>query len=263
MTRKELLADLNSIVTMSREEIKQYRLEIDYFRKFAETVIQLVEHEAPEFNSHIKEIFERFCNSINYEEILVNGYERMTEDFNDVAERFNVIYRCSTACSDARAKVKDCRAKIEKLNNDLATVDPKKKSKVEAELQKAIQNKKDAIENAKDKIQELIDEKEKYNNFKVKRLKHAYVHMGQILNETMTNSKNEITEMEKLCVKLKENVDQILNGEECSPEEAVEEKDIYEQEQEAYKNYNDTIPVENDSYYNSDYNNIIGMPNFD
>ena len=59
----------------------------------------------------------------------------------------------------------------------------------------------------------------------------------------------------------KQAFDQILNGNENSPVE-VEEKNIEEQEDEAYKKFNDTIPVFNDTY-NADYSNIPGMPNFD
>ena len=246
---------------MSRDEIKQYRTEISYYRKFVNAILVLVDNESPEFNSYIKEIFAKFSNSLDCEERLVDGYERMTEDFNDVAERFCVVYRCSVASSEAKSKVKEYKSKVDKLKGELDNDDVKKKDKIKAELEKAIQCKKDAIKNAEERIQDLIDEKDKYNKFKVKRLKHAYTYMGDVMSETMKNAKDEITEMEKLCIKLKENVDQILNGNENSPVE-VEEKNIEEQEDEAYKKFNDTIPVINDTY-NADYSNIPGMPNFD
>ena len=213
MQKKKLLADLFEIVDISRTSADHHRDELNSLREFANYAKTLVQAEAPEFIPKFTQIMEHFHNALNAEERLVAAELRTAEDLNDVAARFEVVYRVSDETVEKTSYVKKCSSNIkalrDKLQDDLAK-GGEKQHRIEADIQAAIEEKKKAIEAADIKLQEFISVKEKYNTFKVRRLQHAYVSYGEVLSTSMRELSEEYSKLSQESNVSNEELDSIL-----------------------------------------------------
>ncbi|OHT04813.1 hypothetical protein TRFO_27679 [Tritrichomonas foetus] len=176
------------------------------------------------------EIQTLYLNVLNKEKELADAEERTAEDINDIAARFEVIFRLSEETSVAKKKVKDAKARIEKLRKDLELDSLKggtKKYKIEADINKAIDAKKQAIEAAEEKLQEFIAAKEKYTTFKVSRLQHAYNQLGKVITSSMREQSEEAEKLSQAISEAQENIDHLLETEAPASEPAEPVADDY------------------------------------
>ncbi|KAH0794696.1 hypothetical protein GPJ56_001448 [Histomonas meleagridis] len=227
-SKKGLLADLTGIVENAHTQVKFYRQEIESKRNFVEHLTKIVEQEAPEFNQIMTEISSKLTSSLDNEEALINAYERFAEDFNDVSARFEVVYRLSQETSACKRHLKECRAKIEKARLDLELDEQKgspKKIKLQAELEKAIQQKREALQDVQAKMEEFINVKVRYNKFKVRRLSHAYTYLAKVLRSSLGGASSDLESVLSLCNQSRENIDYIVEGKE--PPKPVEPEETY------------------------------------
>ncbi|KAH0789238.1 hypothetical protein GPJ56_006789 [Histomonas meleagridis] len=202
VSKKKILANINSVVENARSEVKHYRREIKHYRKFMNNLELIVEHEVPEFSPRMKQITERFYSSINSEERFIDAYERMAEDFNDIAARFTVLYRASMASIEARNHYKERCTKYEKQKEEVRILSEKgssKRIKAEAELAKDKEKKANVLAEAIKKDEELLVIQDRFSKFKSRRLKHAYTFLAKEMRATMTQILEDNKAIKALC----------------------------------------------------------------
>ena len=214
MQKKKLLQDIFEIVDRSREAADFHQREVESMKSFYEYATKIVKNEAPEFEQKFAEIMEHFKNAVDREMELVEAERRTAEDINDVAVRFDVVYRVSDETVEKTAAVKKCSQNIkqlrDKLQDDLSKGGGKQHS-IQAEIQAAIEAKKKAVEEADLKLQEFIKVKESYNTFKVNRLRHAYVSYGEALSRCLRECSNQYTQLAAACNISTQELDDLLS----------------------------------------------------
>lgn len=213
MQKKKLLADLLDIVDRSRESVETHAKEVDNMKNFIKTCKVLVKNETPEFESKFENISQIFEEIMDLNAKLVAAEARTAEDLNDVAARFDVVFRVSEETMEKTQAVKTWSAKIKKLHEDLEADKAKggaKTAKIEADIKQAIENKKKAIEEADAKLVEFIHVKEKYNTFKVHRLQHAYQHMGKSISEIEKAKSEAFERLRNACIISNEELEGLL-----------------------------------------------------
>lgn len=227
MSKKKLLADIFEVVEHARESAEQHQEEVESLRNFYKYAKEMVKSEAPEFEEKFAEIMSHFNKAVQLEEELVAAEKRTAEDINDVAARFDVVFRVSEETIEKTAAVKRCSANIrtlrEKLQADLANGGTKQ-HKIEAEIQTAVEAKKAAIQAADVKLQEFIKVKETYNTFKVRRFQHAYTSYGECLSRVMKELSNVYSQLSSECNISDEQLDKLLEqGVTVAPTEETKE----------------------------------------
>lgn len=223
LQKKKLLQDLFEIVDRSREACDYHSKEITALEEFLKHVEMIVKEECPEFVERFEVIKNNFAALIEQEKELQSAELRTAEDLNDIAARFDVVYRVSEETSEKTGNVKRCTANIkalkEKRDND-AINGGKNQAKIEAEIQKAIEEKRKAVEEADLKLQEFIEVKERYNSFKVRRFQHAYNFYGSVLAKTMKEASSICDRIVSSCATTNEELDSLLDkGVDVTPAE--------------------------------------------
>ena len=213
MQKKKLLSDIYEVVDRARDAAENHQREVDAMANFYKYAALMVKSQAPEFSLKFSEIMDHFNKAVQLESELVAAEKRSAEDMNDVAARFDVVYRVSEETIEKTANVKRCSANIRDLRDKLADDLSKggaKQHRIEADIQAAIEAKKKAVEEADLKLQEFIKVKETYNIFKVRRLQHAYVSYGECLSRVMKEMRSELDELSSQCNISDEVLDQLL-----------------------------------------------------
>ena len=185
--RRKLLSDIYEIIDRSNDAAKNHQEEINNLRFFIEKAKELFKNETPELYNKFENIMNKFSEILDQEQLIQQCENRVVEDFNDIAARFDVIFRTSEETVEKTSAVKRATTTITKLREDLNADLAKggaKQAKIQNEITNTIEIKKKAIGEAEIKIKEFIAVKEKYNSFKVRRLQHAYHSFGEILLQT-------------------------------------------------------------------------------
>ena len=212
-SKKEAFRDISAVVDHSRQRVKFHRAAVASEDKFIEQLADIIAKEAPEFKEKFNEIRQSFTKVTDLEKAIVSAEERSAEDINDLQARYEVIFRISEEHNLAKRKLNDTRQKIEKLRRDLDMDEMKggtRKYRIEGDINRAIDAKKQAIDAAEEKVLELIDAKEKYSTFKINRLQHAFQHLGKEVSDKMNELSNAAHDLQNLLNDTLENVDNIL-----------------------------------------------------
>ncbi|KAH0786573.1 hypothetical protein GPJ56_009475 [Histomonas meleagridis] len=264
--KKGLLSDLLGITENVHAQVKFYRQELEAKRKFVEHLTKIVEQEAPEFEQTMIEISNKLNSSLDNEEALVDAYERFAEDFNDVSARFEVIYRLSEETSSCKRHLKECRAKVEKARADLELDEQKgspKKIKLQAELEKAIQQKRDALQALQDKMEEFIQVKVRYNKFKVRRLTHAYTYLGKVIRSSLTGVSSDLESVLSQSSDARSKIDYTIEGKE--PPKPTQPEETYKVPEEEGVPTFDEAPLEEEQVSQPTFvdDSPFAVPTFD
>jgi hypothetical protein len=228
MQKKKLLAEIFEVVDQSRDFVSIHQEKIDYLNNFIKYAKVLIQAEAPELSQRMEPVFNHYGECVKLEQKLIDAELRTAEDLNDVAARFDVVFRLSEESSEANMVVKKCTANLKKLKDELMEDQAKggnKKFKIEANIAVAIEEKKKAIEAADLKIQEFISVKEKYNAFKIRRLRHGYSSYGEALSTIMNELSSKFQELSKECSSItRDELHAILTNQNKVEEEKKEEE---------------------------------------
>lgn len=233
LSKKAILKDINSVVEHSRNQIRYHRLDIQNQENFFNCLFIIVQNEAPEFVGKMKDIKKEYFRLLSLEKQLADAEERYTDDLNDLSIRFEVIYRIGEELAAGKKKVKDARFRIDKLRKDLEYDSLKggqKKEKIEAELARAIDAKKESIEELDAKYVEFIDQKEKFAAFRTNRLQHAFHSLGLALSTSMDNYAKASEALQDLIKEIKDQIDQLLEVSPSLEEEQAAETPVENEE---------------------------------
>ncbi|KAK8889387.1 hypothetical protein M9Y10_034133 [Tritrichomonas musculus] len=138
----------------------------------------LVKSEVPQFEKTVTFSLEPFLEIAKIETDLLQNEIRCREDFNDVIERYKAIQRLQrqqeeaiAAVDKALAKLKDANIfyQTELNNNKLGS----RLKQAEDAVSKAKKARSTAINTAKKLTIQLIEEKKKFNKFKLNRIRHG------------------------------------------------------------------------------------------
>jgi hypothetical protein len=208
------LADLSETVKLYRREAEVHRKQIVSLERFFDGLTQLLRKQAPEFLPTMATLGQSFQAGLAHEKLLVDAESRLAEDVNDVAARYEIVFRVTDESIDARKKVKDSRAKVESLRAALAADEAKgglKKVKIEADIRAAIEAKRAAIEAAEAKLDELMRIRRLYNAFKIRRMRHGYQNLGQVIVNATAGILAAFGELRQAVTTARDGIDSILD----------------------------------------------------
>ena len=116
---------------------------------------------------------------------------RSAEDFRDVFERYAVMFRTADDTIASKTKFRNVSAKMEKSRNSLeaakskSNTKPEKIAKKEAKVEKLMNEKKEALDKLIADYKAIIEVREKYNQFKLRRFSECFKTYGSSLRSEM------------------------------------------------------------------------------
>jgi hypothetical protein len=134
---------------------------------------------------------------------------RNAEDFRDIFERYEVMYRANTEYSNAKtlflAASKDLESARKKNETEKTKPDyeAKRRVKLEAEIEKGKSAKAKYLELVKTNLANLITQREKYDKFKVRRLCEGWTRYGHALKIESENESAIIDRIQECLAEMK------------------------------------------------------------
>ena len=182
LDKSQVSSILNPVVNPGREftenEARIGRCETRFVGKMGE----IVEKACPELKPLYDSIADHIKCHLECERGLAESNSRAIEDLNDITERYAMVYAAFTRYNSAKKSLCDARAKLQnaraKLQSERAMCG-KNEAKAAEAVRQGIENVKQKIRACQDRIRELIDHKERFNKFKQRRMREAFLHLGE------------------------------------------------------------------------------------
>ena len=209
------MSDIVEIVGAAKDQCDSHHREVQSMEDFIAKAETLLQEEAPEFVDKFKEIAGLMTQSLGCDKTIAGAEERLMEDFNDIKARFEVLFRTTDETGDAKQKLREARHRISKLRQDLEQDEAKggrRKFKIEADIQAALAMKRQEIENCDKMFHELMSTRDRYNRFKVRRLRNAYANLGRKISESSMEQQEILGKLQKCISEAREGVDLMLDG---------------------------------------------------
>ena len=156
--------------------------------KFRDAVTNIVKVNAPDYLDPFQKIVQKFNRVCELAGQISNSETRCSEDLRDVVERFQVVARISREHYHLMTTA-------DKTAADLTLLGQKKRAlittakweeegaRIESQISSARANRENALNAAKQKTEELIEAQVAYQNFKLRRMKHAWLQFAQTIRE--------------------------------------------------------------------------------
>lgn len=187
MDKKACLGEIDQIVASGKKAVGFHQEEIKCLHTFADKLSELVAAEAPEFVEKAKRMAALVTGVADQETVLCEAEDRLTEDMSDLSIRYDALAKLKQTVDSARSSYQSACKKVEACEAAIKADEEKggaKKAKLEAELQKLNDAKKDARSILCDNIEKYIDQKEKYAAFKANRLEHGFSNLATTVKST-------------------------------------------------------------------------------
>jgi hypothetical protein len=239
--KEQICTDLISIFDGLTRAASHRRDCAKAWRELGKATYDMAISQIPEFEEPLKGIKDCFFELSDIHIELAGKEERNAEDVRDVIERYYVIYRVNEEYVKARHAYDDATADLQEVQRKYQTsMTASNQSKLEASLISAKGKKSAALYEVKVRLAALIQAKDAYNKFKVRRFKHGWNLYGQGMK---TVSEKEIVVFTKVRKHLAEIAEFGPEGQETAMElkEKVEE---LEAAQNAGPQAEDVAPVE-------------------
>lgn len=198
--KRILLHDMVAIQKFLANSAEYHDSYADTWAKMGETLKNMIVSQ----NSAISDQMERFAVCLkeiaDCHKRITAAETRNSEDFNDVIERYEVLYRTHNEYLDAKKKFQNANAKLREaldleMYNKARPDWDKLQEKTEINVTKCKEAKVAALEDTKVKLATLIETRKKYNLFKVRRFRQGWIRYGTTLK---TESENEIEIINKI-----------------------------------------------------------------
>ena len=195
-TNEKVQPELQKIVDGLNKVCESRKQRIQAQEDLVKNTNQLVKSEVPQFEKTITFSLEPFLEIAKIETDLYQNEVRCREDFNDVIERYKAIQRLQRQQEEAVASVDKALSKLKDANifyqNELNNNKLGSRLKLaEDSVRKAKKARVIAIENAKKLTIQLIEEKKKFNHFKLNRIRHGC----QIYSSSIVNAAQKEAEL--------------------------------------------------------------------
>lgn len=155
---------------------------------FGATSLNMLVSQIPELELQFQDLQKLFSEVAAIHVKLAQEESRNAEDFRDIIERFAVVFRVSEEYGIRKDQWReaqtnyDNQAKKIEIEKAKGTYD-KNRFKLDSQLAQCKQDKIDFLRRVKRKCAQLITEKEKYNAFKVRRLRQGWTRYSNALKE--------------------------------------------------------------------------------
>jgi hypothetical protein len=154
------------------------------FKIFAMAMTQI-----PGFQKQLEAIRDSIMELGEVQEELAAKQERTGEDIRDVIERYYVVFRINEECLKARHAYEDATAGLEEAQRKYAGASGANQARYEAYLIAAKSKKAAALNEVREKMRLLVQGKDAYNRFKLRRFNNGWQLYGEGLR---TASEKEI-----------------------------------------------------------------------
>ncbi|OHT17291.1 hypothetical protein TRFO_41129 [Tritrichomonas foetus] len=154
--------------------------------KFGTKLAVLVNSQASESYDACAKVVEQINKVAEIHKTLSISEKRSAEDFRDIIERYYVVFRANKhyqECKAAYARAGENleNAKKKEMIESLKAGNPKNKAKLEFNVQKAKEDKIAALERLKQSVRDMLQARQKYNAFKIKRLVSGWTRYGEAM----------------------------------------------------------------------------------
>lgn len=185
--KTELLQDMSAIKKYLTYAVEAHEKYAKSWSEMGETIEKMIVSQNPA----VAELMSKFSNLLGEigkcHERLAKEELRNSEDFNDIIERYNVLYRAFNTHNSAKDAYKNADANLKSAyqrdENEKAKPDYEshRKVKLQNDIEKYRSQKSEALKVLKEALRDLIDQRTKYNNFKVRRLIEGWNRYGHAL----------------------------------------------------------------------------------
>lgn len=182
--------NLAVVVDSTRDSLAKNQDAVNAEKVFMKALYVLIKNEAPDYKDAIKPIIRSYHRALHQEDNLIMGKTRSIEDLNDIQERFAVVVRASQRYQNAKHALKESTRSLAdaKARRDQEIAKGGNKvDKLQVAVADAIQYKKDCIENLKKEINIFIEEKQKFNKFRIRRMRHSFKCYGESTAQCLEN----------------------------------------------------------------------------
>lgn len=166
---------------------------VEEMTQFRDGMINLVKEAAPDYLEPFEKIGQKFNRICELASQISRSETRCSEDLRDVVERFRVVVRISREHYHLMSDADGTATQLALLEQKKKALMPTPKwvkdgPKIEAQIDLAIKEREDALNAAKQKTQELIEAQNAYQDFKLRRMKHAWIQFAQVIRECGTEA---------------------------------------------------------------------------
>lgn len=218
-SKKEVLvSDMKEVYDGLRSAAEGRQKYAQNWKDFGNYVKVMVLSQNSTLEEQMNKLCELFTAISDCQKNIADAELRNAEDFNDVQERFTVVYRKNEEYNnqkrqfrDYEAELKDAIAKNEAESKKANYT--KNQQKLEANIERLRKLKAEALELTKQKLQDVIEAREAYNVFKVRRFKHGWTTYGTTLKEESEKEAKYLQQVEDLLLTLKTDLESGKLGE--------------------------------------------------
>jgi hypothetical protein len=185
-----LTANLQEAVDNTRDQILHETAAIASQHKFLAELGTLFEHECPDYQEQFLTIREHLTEYLQLRQTFTDAESLQIEDLNDISERFAVACRIASEREKARDTLKSARAKLERARQKRAQDEAEGGQHLvqrEYDIKLAAREVKQAILALQETIHAFISEKEKFNAFRTRRMRHSYSAFGKSVAHVTAN----------------------------------------------------------------------------
>ena len=186
--KDKLCADMSAVYDGLISAVKHRREYAKSWTSFGQNASVMAISQLPDHKEKLEEFAKLFAEVGEIHMELANKEERNAEDFRDVIERFAVVYRVNEEYNIRKEQWDDACKELEKAQRTIDVESQKptyssKAPKLQANLEKAKQLKRDCLRRYKRKVLQFIRVKEQYCKFKVRRIKHGFLLYAEAMRE--------------------------------------------------------------------------------
>lgn len=206
--KDQLCNNLTAVYEGLINTVKGRRMYAESWKRFGENAAAMCTGEIPELKQQFEE-FSGFCNELYaIQNTFADKEERCAEDWRDVIERFAVVFRVNDEYIERKTQWREATEGLERVQKtvELESVKPsydKNKDKLNQKLEEAKQNKRDYLRRYKRKLNQLINVKDAYNKFKVRRMRHGWILYAEAMKEASLKEMDVYAKMKNLLSSMK------------------------------------------------------------
>jgi hypothetical protein len=215
LQKADAIGSLSEVVKHSRESNESHRNQLHYFQRFIDMLVRLVRKQAPDLLLAIRYVVAPFTTAINHELVILQAESREAEDLYDLSARYEVLLRQWSEYIEITKKVKDIRERIARLRRELELEERRggpKQYKLKSDIAESLDKKKRYVEEGQAKLEQILVARQAYYAFSVRRLKHAYVNHGKVLEVESHAIAAAFSDLQSRINEIRENIDAILDG---------------------------------------------------
>jgi hypothetical protein len=229
------LPEIEKIVTASNNAVAAHREEIRQMRQVSSAFLSLVAVEAPEFIEKAKQIAALINGSLDQETIVTDAEERLADDLNDISARYDAIFRVAQSVVQGRETFETAQKKVaeyEKLLQDDRARGGSRAARLEPELARAKDVRRQAAVILEALLEKFIDQRQRYIAFKVRSSRRGFVSYGRIVADSLSVEEKLLEQLEREVDQTSVNLDDFFVVEEEKPTETATEELVQQAEEE-------------------------------